>query len=60
VLGDPDGAVAKAYGMRVPRGGGPPVGYAVVDAAGAIRYRTLDPAVAERLREVGTIVSAFS
>ena len=59
MLGDPDGAVAKAYGMRVPRAGGPPVGYAVVDAAGAIRYRTIDTAVAERLREVGTIVSAL-
>lgn len=59
VLDDPDGAVAKAYGMRVPRAGGPPVGYAVVDAAGAIRYRTLDPGVAERLDEVATIVSAL-
>lgn len=59
VLGDPDGAVADAYGIRRPRGGGPPVGYAVVDAAGAIRYRTLDPEVADRLDEVGTIVAAL-
>ena len=59
VVGDPDGAVADAYGMRRPRGGGAPVGYAVVDAAGAIRYRTLDPEVADQLDEVATIVGAL-
>ena len=59
VVGDPDGAVAEAYGMRRPRRGGPPVGYAVVDAARAIRYRTLDPEVADQLDEVGTIVAAL-
>ena len=59
VVGDPAGAVAEAYGMRRPRGGGPPVGYSVVDAAGAIRYRTLDPDVADQLGEVGTIVAAL-
>ena len=60
VVDDPDGAVADAYGVRRPRGGGLPVGYAVVDAAGAIRYRTLDPEVANQLDEVGTIVAALS
>ncbi len=60
VVGDPDGAVAEAYGLRRPRRDGPPVGYAVVDAAGAIRYRTLDPEVADQLDEVGTIVAALS
>ncbi|MFP5377286.1 MAG: hypothetical protein ACLGIO_10990 [Acidimicrobiia bacterium] len=59
VVGDPDGGVARAYGMRRPRGGGAPVGYAVVDAGGAIRYRTLDPGVAGQLGEVGTIVEAL-
>ncbi|MDP9388307.1 MAG: hypothetical protein M3Q48_10465 [Actinomycetota bacterium] len=59
VVGDPAGAVAEAYGMRRPRGGGPPVGYAVVDAAGAIRYRTLDPDVSDQLGEVSTIVAAL-
>ncbi len=59
VVGDADGALAKAYGMRRPRGGGSPVGYAVVDAAGAIRYRTLDPAVAGQLSEVRTMVAAL-
>ena len=60
LVGDPDGAVADAYGMRRPRGGGAPVGYAVVDAAGAIRYRTLDPQVADQLDEVVTIVGALA
>ncbi len=49
VVGDRDGEVAELYGLRRPRGG-PPVGYAVVDAAGAIRYRTLDPEVADHVR----------
>ncbi len=59
VVSDPEGAVPEAYGMRRPRGGGPPVGYAVVDASGDIRYRTLDPEVADQLEEVGTIVAAL-
>lgn len=59
LVSDPDGALAAAYGMRSPRGGGPPVGYAVVDRAGAVRYRTLDPAVADELSEVRTMVDAL-
>ena len=59
VIACPEGHVAEAYGMRRPRGGGPPVGYAVVDAAGEIRYRTLDPEMAHQLDEVSTIVAAL-
>jgi hypothetical protein len=59
VVPDVKGAVAEAYGMRRPRGGGPPVGYAVVDASGDIRYRTLDPEVADQIEEVSTIVAAL-
>ena len=59
LVSDPDGALAAAYGMRNPRSGGPPVGYAVVDSTGAIRYRTLDPAVADELSEVRTMVDAL-
>lgn len=58
VVSDPAGAVAERYGLREARGGGPPVGYAVVDSAGRIRYRTLDPAVADELEEVSTILRA--
>ncbi len=59
VVGDPQRELAQAYGLRPTRGGGPPVGYAVVDGGGAIRYRTLDPAVADQLAEVATMVAAL-
>jgi hypothetical protein len=52
------GALAAGYGLRRPRDGGLPVGYAVVDSVGAIRYHTLDPAVAEQLDEVTTMLEA--
>lgn len=55
---DPDGSRARAYGMPVPRDGGAPVGYAVVDSAGRVRYATLDPGVLDRLREALTMVRA--
>lgn len=58
VVVDPTAAYASRFGLDVPRDGGPPVGYAVVDAEGRIRYRTLDPGVATRLGEVATIVAA--
>lgn len=51
-------ATARAIGMRQPRDGGAPVGYAVVDSDGRVRYRTLDPGMAERLDEVRTILDA--
>ena len=50
--------IAGAYGLRHPRSGGAPVGYAVVDRRGQIRYRTLDPRMAKDLREVETMVRA--
>lgn len=58
VVADPDGRLAAAYRMRQPRDGGPPVGYAVVDVGGTVRYRTEDPGVANGLDEVLTIVDA--
>lgn len=54
-----DAGLASSFGMRVPREGGPPVGYAIVDHEGMIRYRTLDPAVASLLSEVETVVEAL-
>jgi hypothetical protein len=59
VVEDSDGGLAEAYGMRSPSDGGPPVGYAVVDGQGRIRYRTLDPTVAAELPEVATILAAL-
>ncbi|MBW3575951.1 MAG: hypothetical protein KY450_14140 [Actinobacteria bacterium] len=58
VVGDPLTAIPRGYGMREPRGGGAPVGYAVVDRAGWVRYRTLDTASSEHLDEVETMVRA--
>ena len=58
VVSDPGGRLADAYGLRRPRGGGPPVGYAVVDEATRIRYRTLDPEVVDLLGEVDTMLRA--
>ena len=55
---DPSARIARAYGLRRPRDGGAPVGYAVVDRVGRIRYRTLDPRVADGLGEVDTMVRA--
>lgn len=57
-LADPTGNLAGGFHMPQPRDGGPPVGYAVVDRNGLVRYHTLDPTMAERLDEVETIVRA--
>ena len=58
VVVDPRGQLAEAYGLRPPADGGAPVGYAVVDDTGRIRYRTLDPEVDDLLGEVDTILRA--
>lgn len=58
VVADPATALATRFGLDAPAGGGPPVGYAVVDSRRRIRYRTLDPGVARRLDEVATILRA--
>lgn len=58
VVADSNGAIARAYGLPVPMDGGPPTGYAVIDSAGAVRYRTLDPEVVDQLGEVATILGA--
>ncbi|MHB1534991.1 MAG: hypothetical protein ACYC1D_10360 [Acidimicrobiales bacterium] len=58
VVLDRSGGLARAYGMRSPIDGGYPVGYAVVDSNGRVRYATIDPGVAQRLTEVATIVRA--
>ncbi len=57
-VADPAARLARAYGLRRPRSGDAPVGYAVVDGHGQIRYRTLDPSVADHLGEVRTILRA--
>jgi hypothetical protein len=58
VVADPGGSLGLSYRLRRPRDGGPPVGYAVVDSAGRVRYRTLDPSLINGLAEVETILRA--
>lgn len=58
-LEDPLGGLARAYGLREPRDGATPAGYAVVDGQGRIRYRTLDPTMAQELDEVDTVLAAL-
>ncbi len=58
VVGDPAGALAAQFGLDRTRDGGAPVGYAVVDGHGDIRYRPLDPSVATQLGEIDTILRA--
>ncbi len=52
-----DGGLATRFGMPTPVDGGPPVGYALIDSSGRIRYRTLDPRGAGGLDEVATMLS---
>lgn len=58
VVVDPVGLITDAYDMPTPIDGGPPIGYAVVDAQGLIRYRTLAPEISE-LYEVSVMLGAL-
>ncbi len=58
VVHDTSGEIGRAYALRRPAGGGPPVGYAIVDRHGQIRYRTIDPSAPGGLNEVRTILEA--
>lgn len=49
---------AAAVGLPRPRDGGAPVGYAILDGAGRVRYATLDPAAADHIPEVQTMLRA--
>ena len=55
---DGSARLAREFAMRRPRDGGAPVGYAIVDRSGRVRYRTLDPGLTHRLREVETMLKA--
>lgn len=51
-LADQDEALVHALGLRRPIDESYPVGYALVDASGFIRFRTLDPAYDQRAWEI--------
>lgn len=50
---------AARYGLAKPRDGGAPLGYAIVDGEGRLRYRTLDPHAPSLLAEVATMLRAL-
>lgn len=58
VVTDEGGELARAYRLNQPNDDGYPVGYAIVDSNGLIRYPTLDPNYFSLLEEVVTIVRA--
>ena len=58
LVADPGGQLAAAFHLRTPRDGGPPIGYAVVDSRGMVRYVTLDPLPTESLPEVQMLIEA--
>lgn len=53
-----DPAVAEAYALRTADGRVGP-GYALVDGAGRVRYRTFDPGLAEHGEEIRVLVEAL-
>lgn len=58
IVDDTSSAVRRTCRMRDTRDGGYPVGFAVIDAAGHLRYRTLDPGMTARWFELRTMVRA--
>lgn len=56
---DSDMRIARGFGMRQPRDGGYPVGYAIVGSDGRLRYRTLDPDPVHDLFEVEIMLAAL-
>ena len=56
---DADGSMAKAFGLRRPIDGGPPVGYVLVDFHGYIRFRTLDPGFGHRAWEIKLLLGGI-
>lgn len=60
VAQDPTGAIARAVGMPVPRDGGPPVGYALIDDRANVRYATLDPGYRAHGYELEIVAGALT
>ena len=58
VLADPAGDIARAVGMAAPKDGAPPIGYAVIDSTGRVRYATLDPTYLDNAFEIAVIAGA--
>jgi len=56
---DAPAAAAAALGMPRPRDGGPPIGYALLDREGRVRYATLAPTYAGELAELETVAGGL-
>ncbi|MGI8623905.1 MAG: hypothetical protein ACR2NB_10590 [Solirubrobacteraceae bacterium] len=52
-------AAAVAVGMHRPRDGGPPIGYALLDREGRVRYATLAPNYVGELAELETVAGGL-
>lgn len=59
VFVDRQGRTAAAVGMRTPKDGGQPVGYAIVDRQARVRYTTLDPGYLQHGNEAATMAGAI-
>lgn len=60
VVTDPEGRIADRVGLREPVDGGFPVGYAVIDASGRVRYATLDPTYLDHPFEIEVITEGLT
>jgi hypothetical protein len=57
-VSDSDGGIAHAVGIGRPKDGGPPIGYAVLDRRGRVRYATIDPGWPRHGDEIELITEA--
>ncbi len=57
-VADPGGVLARAFGMPEPIDQAAPIGYVIIDSAGYIRYRTLDPEFMHHGQELRMMVEA--
>ena len=53
---DADGSLATAAGLHRPIDGGYPMGYALIDSDGYLRFRTLDPGFEQRAWEINLLL----
>lgn len=58
VLIDRGARIARRVSMRTPEDGGAPIGFALVDRRGRVRYATLDPGYLEHQGEDATLAGA--
>ena len=60
VVTDEGARLARRLGMPTPQDAGYPIGYALIDSEGRVRYATLDPTFLEHGFELATLSGALS